>query len=173
MVLTLNPAYSEHARSWGGDEVHLVHQQPVPPVVSIGPRDACPLDQHRALGPVGGVVPLRWSAEVLPDAEVQDEVPHREDEVPEPGVDLCPKNQEADVAFVARGSHLEALRARGLQVRSLLGDFHVEVEATEDTALVGPVDYVLVGVKTYDNEAVIASLDPSWGEGCRNSRFGS
>jgi 2-dehydropantoate 2-reductase len=73
------------------------------------------------------------------------------------------KNQEADVAFVARGSHLEALRARGLQVRSLLGDFHVEVEATEDTALIGPVDYVLVGVKTYDNEAAIASLGPLLG----------
>jgi 2-dehydropantoate 2-reductase len=70
------------------------------------------------------------------------------------------KNQEADVVFLARGRHLEALRTRGLQVRSLLGDFQIKVEVTDDTALVGPVDFVLVSVKTYDNEAAIASMNP-------------
>ena len=70
------------------------------------------------------------------------------------------QNQEADVVFLARGPHLDVLRSRGLQVKSLLGDFHVDVDATDDTALVGPVDFVLLSVKTYDNEAAIASIHP-------------
>jgi 2-dehydropantoate 2-reductase len=70
------------------------------------------------------------------------------------------QTQEADVVFLARGRHLDALRSRGLQVRSLLGDFHIEVEVTDDTAFVGPVDFVLVCVKTYDNDTAIASLHP-------------
>ena len=64
------------------------------------------------------------------------------------------------MTFVARGSHLNALRSRGLRVNSVLGDFLVDVKATDDTALVGAVDFVLVCVKTYDNKAAIASLPP-------------
>lgn len=56
-----------------------------------------------------------------------------------------------DVAFVARGRQLDALRARGLRVRSPLGDVHLpEVEASDDPRSLDPVDLVLFGVKLWD-----------------------
>src|SRR5215210_27464 len=66
-----------------------------------------------------------------------------------------------DVAFIARGAHLEAIRSRGLSVRSpQLGDFVVRARAEEDTTKVGPVDVVLFAVKAYDNETAIPLLAP-------------
>jgi 2-dehydropantoate 2-reductase len=66
----------------------------------------------------------------------------------------------ADVSLVARGAHLDALRADGLRVESVHGDFSVDLPATDDPAEVGPVDYVLVTVKSFDTDEVAASLDP-------------
>ena len=55
-----------------------------------------------------------------------------------------------DVAFVARGEHLAALRQGGLRVRSVAGDFTVNpVRATDDPAEVGPTDAVLLATKTW------------------------
>jgi len=66
-----------------------------------------------------------------------------------------------EVTFVARGDHLAALRRDGLAVESVAGDFTVSpVRATDDTAEVGEVDYVLLGVKTWQLEPAIASLKP-------------
>jgi 2-dehydropantoate 2-reductase len=66
-----------------------------------------------------------------------------------------------DVSFVARGPHLEALRARGLAVRSPLGDLQLATaQATDDTAGVGVVDVVLVAVKLYDVEAAARQCLP-------------
>lgn len=63
-----------------------------------------------------------------------------------------------DVSFLARGSHLAALRADGLRVRSIRGDFHVPVHATDDPAEIGGADHVLVTVKSYDTDAVATML---------------
>jgi 2-dehydropantoate 2-reductase len=66
-----------------------------------------------------------------------------------------------DVTFIARGAHLEAIRARGLEIRSpLLGDFVVRARAEEDTGKVGAVDVVIVAVKTYDNPAALPLVKP-------------
>jgi 2-dehydropantoate 2-reductase len=66
-----------------------------------------------------------------------------------------------DVTFIARGAHLEAIRAQGLHVRSpKLGDFTVHAPAHEDTSKVGPVDVVLFTVKAYDNREALALLPP-------------
>jgi 2-dehydropantoate 2-reductase len=66
-----------------------------------------------------------------------------------------------DVSFVARGDHLEALRENGLKVRSVHGDFVVEpVQATEDPEQIGPVDYVLVTVKSDQTEQAAAASKP-------------
>jgi 2-dehydropantoate 2-reductase len=67
----------------------------------------------------------------------------------------------ADVAFVARGAHLEALRTKGLTVVSPLGDLHLDrVNATKDPASVGPADVVFFTVKLYDTEAASELLGP-------------
>jgi 2-dehydropantoate 2-reductase len=56
----------------------------------------------------------------------------------------------AQVSFVARGAHLEALRRNGLRVESVRGDFHVHpVAATDTPAEIGEVDVVILGVKTW------------------------
>jgi 2-dehydropantoate 2-reductase len=69
-----------------------------------------------------------------------------------------------DVTFIARGAHLEAIRASGLQIRSAaLGDFVVRARAEHDPAAVGPVDVVLFAVKAYDNETAIPSIAPLLG----------
>ena len=66
-----------------------------------------------------------------------------------------------DVSFVARGAHLEAIRSRGLQVKSAkLGDFTVRAPAESDTSRIGPVDAVLVAVKAYDNRTALPMLEP-------------
>lgn len=55
-----------------------------------------------------------------------------------------------EVTFIARGAHLEAIRTNGLQVHSVHGDFHIHpARATADPAEVGPVDYVIVGLKHF------------------------
>ncbi|MFW5417658.1 2-dehydropantoate 2-reductase [Nocardiopsis sp. CNT-189] len=53
----------------------------------------------------------------------------------------------AEVHLIARGPHLEALRADGVRVLSPRGDFTAHPPATDDPAEVGPVDYVLLGLK--------------------------
>ena len=69
-----------------------------------------------------------------------------------------------DVAFIARGAHLAALRQRGLRVLSAGGDLHVDpVNATDDPRYVGPVDLVLFGVKLWDTEDAAQQLGPMLG----------
>lgn len=52
--------------------------------------------------------------------------------------------------FIARGATLEALRARGLKVESIGGDFDVApVTATDDPSEVGPVDAILFATKAW------------------------
>jgi 2-dehydropantoate 2-reductase len=64
------------------------------------------------------------------------------------------------VSFVARGAHLEAIRANGMRVVGPLGDFIVRASAESDSARIGPVDAVIFAVKTYDNGAAVRLLPP-------------
>jgi 2-dehydropantoate 2-reductase len=58
-----------------------------------------------------------------------------------------------DVAFIARGAHLKAMRERGLRIESALGDVTLRpVRASDDPSAVGPVDLVIFAVKLYDTE---------------------
>jgi 2-dehydropantoate 2-reductase len=69
-----------------------------------------------------------------------------------------------DVAFIARGAHLAAIRDHGIAIKSaVLGDFTARGRAEQDTARVGPVDLVLVCVKTYDNATALPLLPPLLG----------
>ena len=70
-----------------------------------------------------------------------------------------------EVAFIARGAHLAAIRERGLRVSSPLGDMHLpEPVATDNPADIGPVDLVLVAVKTWQIPDVAAAMGPLLGE---------
>lgn len=71
--------------------------------------------------------------------------------------------QGHDVAFVARGPHLEAIRAHGLRVRGAVGDFAANGRADSDPAKLGEADLVIVAVKTYDNPSALPMLGPLTG----------
>jgi 2-dehydropantoate 2-reductase len=67
----------------------------------------------------------------------------------------------ADVAFLARGAHLDALRTTGLRIESPQGNLHLErVTATDDSTTIGPVDVVFVAVKLYDTVSALPLLPP-------------
>ena len=55
-----------------------------------------------------------------------------------------------EVWFIARGEHLAAMKAGGLHVESVRGDFVVDpVNATDNPAEIGAVDLVLLALKTW------------------------
>ncbi|MCP3167988.1 ketopantoate reductase family protein [Myxococcus qinghaiensis] len=63
-----------------------------------------------------------------------------------------------EVGFLARGSHLKAMRDKGLTILSQEGDFTVPVRAEEDAARLGPVDVVVLAVKNYDVASVLPQV---------------
>src|SRR5216117_1377983 len=70
------------------------------------------------------------------------------------------KRSGHDVAFIARGAHLEAMQRRGLTVRTPEGESTIAVTAAADTRIVGPVDLLLFCVKSYDTEPPAAQALP-------------
>jgi 2-dehydropantoate 2-reductase len=69
--------------------------------------------------------------------------------------------QGNDVTFIARGAHLEAIRANGLLVKSIFGDFRVyPAQATATPASAGTVDLVLFCTKTYSTDEAARALLP-------------
>jgi len=67
----------------------------------------------------------------------------------------------ADVAFIARGEHLEAMRRDGLRIEGGPDAFHLEhVRATDVPGEIGPVDVVMLCVKLWDTEAALEQLRP-------------
>jgi 2-dehydropantoate 2-reductase len=66
----------------------------------------------------------------------------------------------ADVHFVARGKHLQAIQEEGLQVASNQGSFRVLVHATSEPFEIGPVDLLLFCVKSYDTLDAARASEP-------------
>lgn len=64
-----------------------------------------------------------------------------------------------DVAFIARGPHLAAMRQQGLTLESPQGNLHIrDALFTDDPSQVGAVDLVLFCVKSYETDATAANL---------------
>lgn len=69
-----------------------------------------------------------------------------------------------DVIFLARGTHLRAIREHGLRLESIKGDALIQpAQATDDPASVGVVDVVLVGVKAWQVEEAAQAMRPMIG----------
>lgn len=70
----------------------------------------------------------------------------------------------ADVHFIARGKHLDAMRATGLRLEGH-GDPLVltRVNATDDPAHVGVADLVVIGVKLWDTADALQRIRPMVG----------
>lgn len=69
-----------------------------------------------------------------------------------------------DVVFIARGDHLAAIRRNGLAIETDAGEILVHpARATDDPSEVGPVDVVLLGVKTWQVEDSARRMGPMLG----------
>jgi 2-dehydropantoate 2-reductase len=69
----------------------------------------------------------------------------------------------ADVHFVARGKHLEAMRSNGLRIAGP-EPLHVpKVHATDTPAEIGVADVVMLCVKLWDTEQAIEQIRPMVG----------
>jgi 2-dehydropantoate 2-reductase len=66
-----------------------------------------------------------------------------------------------DVTFIARGAHLAAMQRDGLKITSALGDATIApCQASDDPAVIGPVDIVIFTVKLYDTEVAAEAIRP-------------
>ncbi len=69
-----------------------------------------------------------------------------------------------DVHLIARGVHLEEIRANGLRLESPHGDVTLPaIHATSNPSEIGPVDLILFTVKLGDTEDAASSLHPIMG----------
>ena len=68
-----------------------------------------------------------------------------------------------DVTLIARGEHLDAIRANGLLMQTQAGNFTVPCSATDQPSEVGPVDLALLTTKTYHNAVAIPEMAPMIG----------
>lgn len=67
----------------------------------------------------------------------------------------------ADVALVARGAHLDAIRRQGgLRIESPQGDFLAKVRVSDDAGALGPADLVGLAIKLWDTEGAIRAIAP-------------
>jgi 2-dehydropantoate 2-reductase len=62
------------------------------------------------------------------------------------------------VGMLARGSHLEALRARGIEVRAPGETFTAAVAATDDPAQLGDVELAILAVKGYSLPEIVPAV---------------
>jgi 2-dehydropantoate 2-reductase len=69
----------------------------------------------------------------------------------------------ADVHFVARGKHLEAMRRDGLRIEGPQPFQARSIRATDDPAEIGVADVVMLCVKLWDTEQAIEQIRPMVG----------
>jgi 2-dehydropantoate 2-reductase len=66
----------------------------------------------------------------------------------------------AEVHFIARGRHLEAMRAEGLRIEGPEPLHLARVRATDDAGAIGPVDLVMLCVKLWDTADALEQIRP-------------
>lgn len=69
-----------------------------------------------------------------------------------------------DVTLIARGLHKNAITEAGLRIISHQGEFTLRCAVTDDPRQVGPVELVLLTVKTYHNQQAVPAMLPMVGE---------
>src|SRR5499426_549229 len=68
-----------------------------------------------------------------------------------------------DVTLIARGTHLRAMRERGVRVRGSIGAFVAHPAVTDDPASIGAVDVVLLTLKAHSLVEMAPRLAPLLG----------
>ncbi|HVG01286.1 MAG TPA: 2-dehydropantoate 2-reductase [Nitrospira sp.] len=65
-----------------------------------------------------------------------------------------------NVSFLLRPKTLEAVKRRGLTIKSAKGNFTVHPPAASDPRELAPPDLIILGVKAYDLDEVMTQLEP-------------
>ncbi len=74
------------------------------------------------------------------------------------------KRSGADISVIARGTHLDAIKAKGLKVLTADGNEHVaELPATSNPADLGPQDCVIVAMKAHEAWEAAETMTPLLG----------
>lgn len=68
-----------------------------------------------------------------------------------------------DVSLIARGPHMEAMRANGLKQIIRDEEFITYPRVTDDPSNLGPQDYVVMSVKSYQAPGVVEAMQPLLG----------
>jgi len=71
--------------------------------------------------------------------------------------------QGHDVSLIARGPHLDAMRADGLRQITRDEEFTVHPRVTDDPSELGPQDYVVMSLKSYQAPGVVDAMQPLLG----------
>src|SRR2546423_7314620 len=71
---------------------------------------------------------------------------------------------ENEVTFLARGANLEALRTKGLELRSDFGDASLDRIIAKEAGD-APADAAVICVKTYDNDSAATAMEGAVGDG--------
>ncbi len=71
----------------------------------------------------------------------------------------------AEVHFIARGAHLNALRTHGLTIEGPAPLHLSNVHATDNPSSIGAADFVLLAVKLWDTAAAVEQIRPVVGAG--------
>src|SRR5690242_9179312 len=66
----------------------------------------------------------------------------------------------ADVHFIARGRHLQAMRDEGLRIEGPEPMHMAHVDVTDDVRTIGTADLVMLCVKLWDTEAALEQIRP-------------
>jgi 2-dehydropantoate 2-reductase len=71
----------------------------------------------------------------------------------------------SDVTFIARGAHLQAIKKKGLQIKSPLGDHTVfPAKVTDKPVEAGPMDLIIFVTKTYQTDEAVEMIRPMIGK---------
>jgi 2-dehydropantoate 2-reductase len=70
-----------------------------------------------------------------------------------------------NVSALARGAHLDAIRAHGLRIEGSRGNHLARIEASDNAHRLGPADVVLFAVKLFQAEAAAKAAAPLFGPG--------
>jgi 2-dehydropantoate 2-reductase len=68
-----------------------------------------------------------------------------------------------DVSLIARGPHLDAMRANGLKQITHDEEFVTYPNVTDDPSTLGPQDYVVMSLKSYQAPGVVDAMQPLLG----------
>lgn len=71
--------------------------------------------------------------------------------------------QGYDVSLIARGPHMEAMRANGLKQITRDETFVTHPKVTDDPSTLGPQDFVVMSLKSYQAPGVVDAMQPLLG----------